>query len=135
MPFKLKYNKSSFPFKGEPDGFTYKGYKVVREDLDEGILGEAENGNTIKLDTSIKPGSKKEKEVIAHEAHHQDEMKSGKLAYDDKSVTDKIAGKKYARKDGKLIDQDSGIAYSEGDPNLPHESRAFKISNKIKNSK
>ena len=62
-------------------------------------------------------------------------MKSGKLAYDDKSVTDKIAGKKYTRKDGKLIDQDSGIAYSEGDPNLPHESRAFKISNKIKNSK
>ena len=61
-------------------------------------------------------------------------MESGKLAYDDDSVTDDIAGKKYKREDGKLIDEDSGIAYVEGDKSLPHEKRAYKASNKIKKS-
>ena len=135
MAFKMKYNKSNFPYKGKHDDFVHKGdYKIVREDLDEGVLGEAENGDTIKIDTSIKKGSKKEKEVVAHEAHHEDEMKAGDLAYDDDSVTDKIAGKTYTRKKGKLIDKNTGKSYEEGDPSLPHEARAFATSNKIKNA-
>ena len=135
MPFKMKYSKLTFPYKGEKHDFVHEGdYKIVREDLEEGVLGEAENGDTIKIDKSIKPGSKKDKEVIAHEKKHQDEMNDGDLAYDDDSVTDKIAGKTYKRKDGKLIDNDTGETKEEGDPTLPHESRAFKVSNKIKNS-
>ena len=48
MPFKLKYNKSSFPYKGESHDFVHHGdYKIVREDLEEGVLGEAENGKII----------------------------------------------------------------------------------------
>ena len=135
MPFKMKYNKSTFPYKGDHDDFVHEGgYKIIREDLDEGVLGEAVNDDTIKIDTSIKPGSKKDKEVIAHEKKHQDEMNAGVLAYDDDSVTDKIAGKTYKRKDGKLIDNDTGESYEEGDSALPHEARAFAVSNKIKNS-
>mgnify|MGYP003634106894 CR=1 FL=1 len=135
MAFKMKRTKATFPYKGEHDKFVHKGeYKIVREDLDDGVLGEAENGNTIKVDTSVKPGSKKDKEVIAHEKKHQDEMNNGDLAYDDDSVTDKIAGKTYTRKNGKLIDNDTGESKEEGDPSLPHESRAFKVSNKIKNA-
>ena len=135
MAFKMKYSKATFPYKGDHNDFVHKGsYKIVREDLDEGILGEAVNDDTIKIDTSIKPGSKKDKEVIAHEKKHQDEMNAGDLAYDDDSVTDKIAGKTYTRKDGKLIDNDTGEVKEEGDPSLPHESRAFKVSNKIKNA-
>ena len=135
MAFKMKYSKATFPYKGDHNDFVHEGsYKIVRENLDEGILGEAENGNTIKIDTSIKPGSKKDKEVIAHEKKHQDEMNDGVLAYDDDSVTDKIAGKTYKRKDGKLIDNDTGESYEEGDSALPHEARAFAVSNKIKNS-
>jgi len=135
MAFKMKYNKTTFPYKGDHDDFVHEGsYKIVREDLDEGILGEAENGNTIKIDTSIKPGSKKDKEVIAHEKKHQDEMNAGVLAYDDDSVTDKVAGITYTRKDGNLINNDTGEVKEEGDPSLPHESRAFKVSNKIKNA-
>ena len=135
MAFKMKRTKATFPFKGESHDFVHEGgYKIVREDLDEGILGEAENGDVIKIDTSIKPGSKKDKEVIAHEKKHQDEMNAGDLAYDDNSVTDKIAGKTYTRKNGNLIDNDTGEVKEEGDPSLPHESRAFKVSNKIKNT-
>ena len=135
MAFKMKHNKTTFPFKGGSHDFLHKGkYKIVREDLEEGVLGEAENGDTIKIDTSIEPGSKKDKEVIAHETKHQDEMNNGDLAYDDDSVTDKIAGKTYTRKNGNLIDNDTGKSYEEGDPKLPHEARAFKVSNKIKNS-
>ena len=131
----MKYNKKTFPYKGEDHDFVHEGdYKVVREDLEEGVLGEAENGKVIKIDTSIPKGSKKEKEVIVHEKKHQDEMEADLLAYDDDSVTDKIAGKTYTRKDGKLIDDKTGKVYEEGDENLPHEKRAFKASNKIKNS-
>ena len=135
MAFKMKRNKATFPYKGGHDDFVHEGdYKIVRKKLDDGILGEAENGKVVNIDVSIPKGSKKEKEVAGHEIHHQKEMESGELAYDDNSVTDKIAGKKYKRENGKLIDEDSGKAYVEGDDSLPHEKRAYKVSNKIKKS-
>ena len=135
MPFKMKRTKTTFPFKGEDHDFVHGGdYKIVRKDLDEGVLGEAENGKVVNIDVSIPKGSKKEKEVATHEIHHQKEMESGKLSYNDNEVVDKIAGKEYKRKDGKLIDKDSGIAYVEGDKSLPHEKRAYKASDKIKNA-
>ena len=131
----MKRTKATFPYKGEHDDFVHGGdYKIVRKKLDDGILGEAENGKVVNIDESIPEGSDKEKEVATHEIHHQKEMESGKLAYDDDSVTDKIAGKKYKREDGKLIDEESGTAYVEGDKSLPHEKRAYKSSNKIKKS-
>ena len=131
----MKRNKTTFPYKGGHDDFTHEGdYKIVRKKLDDGILGEAENGKVVNIDVSIPKGSDKEKEVATHEIHHQKEMESGELAYDDNSVTDKIAGKKYKRENGKLIDEDSGKAYVEGDDSLPHEKRAYKVSNKIKKS-
>ena len=132
--FKMKYNNASFPFKGENHDFLHEGYKIVRKDLDDGIQGEAENGKIINIDVSIPKGSKKEKEVIVHEVHHQKEMDSGKLSYDDDSVEDKIAKKTYTRKDGNLIDDETGKVYEEGDKRLPHEKRAYKASNKIKNA-
>ena len=135
MPFKMKYKNEAFPFKGESHDFVHEGdYKVIRKDLEDGVKGEANNDGTIFVDNSIPEGSKKEKEVVVHEKTHQDEMGAGLLAYDDDSVTDKIAGKEYERKDGKLIDKDSGIAYVEGDKRLPHEKRAYKASDKIKNA-
>ena len=135
MAFKMKRTKATFPFKGEDHSFLHEGdYKIVRKDLEEGILGEAENGKVVNIDVSIPKGSKKEKEVAAHEIHHQKEMESGKLSYNDEEVIDKIAGKKYKREDGKLIDESSGTVYEEGDKSLPHEKRAYKVSDKIKNA-
>ncbi len=84
MAFKMKRTKATFPYKGEDHGFVHEGdYKIVRKDLDDGILGEAENGKIVNIDVSIPKGSKKEKEVATHEIHHQKEMESGKLSYDD----------------------------------------------------
>ena len=37
---------------------------ITAAQLDEGVLGEAENGKTINIDVSIPKGSKKEKEVV-----------------------------------------------------------------------
>ena len=135
MAFKMKRTNATFPFKGEDHDFVHDGdYKIVRKDLDDCILGEAENGKVINIDKSIKPGSKKEKEVVTHEMHHQKEMDKGLISYNDNEVVDKIAKKKYKRKNGKLIDKASGIAHTEGDKSLPHEARAFKASDKVKNS-
>ena len=131
----MKRTKATFPFKGEDHSFLHEGdYKIVRKDLEEGILGEAENGKVVNIDVSIPKGSKKEKEVITHEVHHQEEMKDGDLSYDDDSVTDKIANKTYTRKGCKLIDDKTGKVYEEGDDDLEHEKRAYKASNKIKNA-
>jgi hypothetical protein len=135
MAFKMKRTKATFPFKGEDHDFLHEGdYKIVRKDLDEGVLGEAENGKTINIDVSIPKGSKKEKEVVTHEIHHQEEMNNGDLSYDDDSVEDKIANKTYTRENGNLIDDETGEVYEEGDDSLPHEQRAYKASNKIKNA-
>ena len=131
----MKRTKGTFPYKGEHDDFVHSGdYKIVRKKLDDGILGEAENGKVVNIDVSIPKGSDQEKEVAGHEIHHQKEMEADLLSYDDDKVVDKIGGKEYKRKNGKLIDEDSGIAYDEGDESLPHEKRAYKVSNKIKKS-
>tara|TARA_R110002167_G_scaffold72556_1_gene203916 strand:- start:503 stop:910 length:408 start_codon:yes stop_codon:yes gene_type:complete len=135
VAFKMKRTKGTFPYKGEHDDFVHDGdYKIVRKKLDDGILGEAENGKVVNIDVSIPKGSDQEKEVAGHEIHHQKEMEADLLSYDDDKVVDKIGGKEYKRKNGKLIDEDSGIAYDEGDESLPHEKRAYKVSNKIKKS-
>ena len=120
MPFKLKYKNQAFPFKGEGHDFVHKGYKVMRKDLDDGILGEANNDDTIYIDKSIPAGSAKEKEVVNHEMVHQEDMKKGDFAYTDNDVTWK--GKKYARKDGKI--KYKGKWLEEGDHSFPWESKA-----------
>ena len=74
------------------------------------------------------------REVVTHEIHHQEEMNDGVLAYDDNSVTDEIANRTYTRENGYLIDDETGEVYEEGDDDLPHEQRAYKASNKIKNA-
>ena len=121
MPFKMKYAKGSFPYKGEHNDFVHKGdYKVIKKDLDDGILGEANDDDTIYVDKSIPSGSAKEKEVVEHEVVHQEDMKKGDLAYTDNDVTWK--GSKYARKGGKI--QYKGKWLPEGDISFPWEKKA-----------
>jgi GTP-dependent phosphoenolpyruvate carboxykinase len=121
MPFKMKYTNGSFPYKGESHSFVHKGgYKVIKKDLDDGILGEANNDGTIYVDKDIPSGSAKEKEVIKHEVVHQEDMKKGDLGYTDNDVTWK--GKKYARKNGKI--NYKGKWMEEGDHSLPWEKKA-----------
>jgi len=116
----MKRTKVTFPYKGEEHDFVHKGWKVSRKKLDDGILGEANNDDTIYVDESVPKGSAKEKEVIEHEVVHQEDMEKGDLGYTDTEVTWK--GKKYTRKEGKI--KYKGKWLDEGDHSLPWEVKA-----------
>ena len=101
---------------------TPKNTKIVRKDLDPGILGEANMDGSIFIDKDVPKGSALEKRVIRHESVHAKEMKQGKIAYGDDYVRD--GNKTYHRKDGKI--KYNGKWYEEGSNVFPWEKRAKK---------
>ncbi len=84
---------------------------IYSVDMEDGVLGKANNNGTIILNKDLDP--KKKESVIAHEMVHIDQMKRGDLDYDDQNVYWK--GKKYSRAQMK-----------EGAKNLPWEAEAYK---------
>jgi len=84
---------------------------IYNVDMEDGVLGKANNNGTIILNKNLDP--KKKESVIAHEKIHIDQMKRGDLDYDDQNVYWK--GKKYSRKQ-----------MQEGAKNLPWEAEAYK---------
>ena len=68
------------------DDASIPGNKVIRKQLDEGILGEANMDGSIFISNKIQPGSSEENQVLLHEMRHATDMKLGKLAYNDDSV-------------------------------------------------
>ena len=101
---------------------------IFRKKLDKGILGEANNDGSIFISKDIKPGSKQEKEVIAHEGKHAKDMSSGKLGYGDDHV--RYNGKSYHRENGKI--KYNGKWIDEGSKEFPWEKAAYKESDKKK---
>ena len=101
---------------------TPKNTKIVRKDLDPGILGEANMDGSIFIDKDVPKGSALEKRVIRHESVHAKEMKRGKIAYGDDYVRD--GNKTYHRKDGKI--KYNGKWHEEGSNVFPWEKRAKK---------
>ena len=101
---------------------TPKNTKIVRKDLDPGILGEANMDGSIYIDKDVPKGSALEKRVIRHEGVHAKEMKQGKIAYGDDYVRD--GNKTYHRKDGKI--KYNGKWHEEGSNVFPWEKRAKK---------
>ena len=93
---------------------------VIKKELDDGVIAEANNDGTIYVDKDVKPGSPLEKEAIAHEMVHMDQMKRGDLNYDDKNVYWK--GKKYDRDD-----------MNEGSKKLPWEKEAYELQEVLLN--
>ena len=83
---------------------------IYRVDMENGVLGKANNNGTIILNNNLSPFQ--EQSVIDHEMVHIDQMKRGDLDYDDQNVYWK--GKKYSRKQMK-----------EGAKNLPWEKEAY----------
>lgn len=94
---------------------------VINKSLPKDVLGRANNDGTIEVDPSLK--GKEKKKVIAHEKKHMQDMKSGKLNYDDNFVY--YNGDKHARKNGKI--DYNGKKYIEGHPKLPWEAAANKV--------
>jgi len=103
---------------------------VIKKDLEGGVLGEANIDGTIFVDKSVKEGSPMYREVVAHEKDHLDRMKSGQLSYDDNTVTWK--GKKYIRKNGNIIDPETGKGHPEGSKEFEWEKEADKAGKKAR---
>jgi len=116
---KLRFSKS----KGDPD-VSVPGTPVIRKDLEEGVMGEANMDGSIFISNDIEPGSEVERQVINHEMRHSTDMRIGKLAYGDNFV--KWNGNTYPRMDinGKDMIIVDGVAKEAGDGDFPWEKEA-----------
>ena len=101
MAFKLT---PPFPIDNTP---------VYHVDMEDGVLGKANNNGTIIINDEVSPVNLHK--VIAHEKVHIDQMKRGDLDYDDCNVYWK----------GKTIPRSS---IKEGAKDLPWEAEAYRKS-------
>jgi len=95
------------------------GTPVIRTNLGEGVLGEANMDGSIYISDRIIPGSAQERHTISHEMRHATDMKIGKLEYGDDYV--KWNGDTFPRetikgKDMILVDGEWREAGHEGFP-------------------
>ena len=97
-------------FKLDNPPYSSDNTPIYRVDMEDGVLGKANNNGTIILNKNL--SADKEQEVINHEMVHIDQMKRGDLDYDNQNVYWK--GKKYSRKQ-----------MQEGAKNLPWEKEAY----------
>ena len=104
-------------FKVKPP-FMEDATPIYSTDLEEGVLGKANNNGTILVSDKITDPEER-KSVIEHEKVHLDQMKRGDLDYDDDFVYWK--GKKYSREDMK-----------EGAEDLPWEAEAYSKTDPFK---
>jgi hypothetical protein len=115
---KMRFGKQS----GEEG--SVPGTPVIRKPLAEGILGEANMDGTIFISDKIVPGSEEERQVINHEMRHSTDMKLGKLAYDDNSIT--YNGEVFPRetRNGKDMIKVDGKWKEAGSEGFPWEKEA-----------
>ena len=95
--------------------FALDNTPIYQVDMEDGVLGKANNNGTIIINNKVSPA--KMSEVIAHEMVHIDQMKRGDLDYDNKNVYWK----------GKVIPRSS---IKEGAKNLPWEKEAYNKTTK-----
>ena len=135
MGFKLGTNRGNYATGGEiktkmrfgkqaGEEGSVPGTPVIRVPLEEDIMGEANMDGTIYVNENIMPGSYEDKQVINHEMRHATDMKLGKLAYSDNSVT--YNGEVFPRVtiDGKDMIIVDGVAKEAGDTGFPWEKDA-----------
>jgi len=131
MAFKLGRARQPYAVNGEiktklsfkDESTSTPGTPIVRKNLAEGIMGEANMDGSIYLSNKVKPGSEQETQVLLHEMRHATDMKTGKLAYDDDSI--KYNGITYPREtiDGKDMIKVDG-KWTEAGGNFPWEKDA-----------
>lgn len=100
-------------FKMKPAPFKMDETPVYYVDMEDGVLGKANNNGTIIINKNLSPAQAKD--VIKHEQVHIDQMKRGDLDYDDNYIYWK----------GRIIPRSS---IKEGDKNLPWEKEAYNKS-------
>tara|TARA_R100000458_G_scaffold21508_1_gene19246 strand:+ start:639 stop:1052 length:414 start_codon:yes stop_codon:yes gene_type:complete len=132
MGFKLGKEKGNYAINGEiktkmrfdKDHVSIPGTPIIRKDLKEGILGEANMDGSIYISNLIKPGSKEEEKVLNHEMRHATDMKIGKLKYEDNYI--KYNGETYKREtiEGKDMIHYNGEWIQAGSTEFPWELEA-----------
>ena len=107
MAFKLGTSRGNYATSGEirtkmrfsqeaGGDASVAGTPVIRKNLAEGIMGEANMDGSIYISDKIQPGSFEERKVLMHEMQHATDMKVGKLAYSDDAI--RYNGMTYPRK-------------------------------------
>ena len=135
MGFKLGSNRGNYAVSGEiktkmrfgaeaGGDASIPGTPVIRKNLEEGVLGEANMDGTIYISDKIEPGSEEEREVINHEMRHATDMKIGKLEYGDDYI--KYNGDTFAREtiNGKDMIMIEGKWSEAGETKFPWENDA-----------
>ena len=104
------------------------GTPVIRVPLEDGdrfeILGEANMDGSIYVSDKLEPGSFEDRQTINHEMRHATDMRLGKLAYTDDSIT--YNGEEFPRMDIDGIDSIlvDGKWKEAGDTGFPWENDA-----------
>jgi len=136
MAFKLGTSRGNYAVNGElktklrfsqeaGGDASVAGTPVVRKNLAEGILGEANMDGSIYLSNKVKPSSEEETQTLLHEMRHATDMKTGKLAYDDDSIRyngityprETINGRDMIKVDGKWTEAGGDFPW-EKDANI-----------------
>ena len=89
----MPYIQKNSPFKQRKD------YPVIEKKLDKGVVAEANKDGTIFVSKDVSPAM--QKHAVKEEIEHQKDMESGKLDYNDHSIT--YNNKTYPRKNGKIL--------------------------------
>ena len=135
MGFKLGSERGNYAVSGEiktkmrfgkesGGDVSVPGTPVIRKDLEKGVMGEANMDGSIYISNKLEPGSFQERQTVSHEMRHATDMKIGKLAYEDDSIT--YNGEKFPRMDIEGVDSIlvDGKWKEAGDTGLPWENDA-----------
>ena len=141
MGFKLGTERGNYAVSGEirtkmrfhqEDGgdASVPGTPVIRMDLEEGVLGEANMDGSIYISDMVEPDSFEERQAIIHEMRHATDMKIGKLEYTDDHV--KWNGETFERetRNGKDMIKVDGKWKEAGHDGFPWEVDANYIQDK-----
>ena len=100
------------------------GTPVIRTNLEEGVLGEANMDGSIYLSNLVEPDSFEERQVVSHEMRHATDIKIGKLEYADDHI--KWNGTTFERetRNGKDMIKIDGKWKEAGSSGFPWENEA-----------
>ena len=135
MGFKLGSERGNYATSGEiktkmrfgknsgGDG-SVPGTPVIMKKLAKGILGEANMDGSIYMSDTLDPNSPEFRQTLNHEMRHATDMRIGKLAYTDDSIT--YNGEVFPRetRQGKDMIQVDGKWKEAGHTGFPWEDDA-----------
>ena len=100
------------------------GTPILAKPLEEGVMGEANMDGTIYVSDRLDPNSAEYRQTVNHEMRHATDMKLGKLAYNDNSIT--YNGEDFPRTDIEGVDSIlvDGKWKEAGDTGFPWENDA-----------